>query len=165
VPHSARADGDWWVLLVTDGLTVEFAPELYRAHDDAEREAERLARVLSARSQASVERPFQDRWVVGDEWIRLVSSFLPEEGTEIWIGTYWTRDGSPEPEAELFANGDEAVGWVREPTAGAKLVESHDTRGRLGPGIASAAVKKRPKSTAPSSCCDWPRAAFEAIMP
>jgi len=122
-------DGDWWVLLVTDGLGVEFPPELYRDHDDAEREAERWARVLSARSGMSVQRPFQDRWEIGDEWIRLVPSFLPEDGSEIWVGSYWTRDGSPEPEAELFADGNEAIAWVREPSAGAVLVEAHDAAG------------------------------------
>lgn len=126
-PKATHSDGDWWVLLITDGLTVEFPPELYRDHDDAEREAEHWARVLSARSRASVERPFPDRWEVGDEWIRLVSSFLPEEGTEMWVGTYWTRDGSPEPEAELFPNGTEAVTWVRETPEGAILIESHDS--------------------------------------
>ena len=125
--YSPRTDGDWWVLLVTDGLTVEFPPELYRDHDDAEREAERWARILATRSGASVERPFPDRWEVGDEWIRLVSSFLPEEGSEIWVGTYWTRDGSPEPEAELFSDRNEAIGWVRESSPGAVRVESHST--------------------------------------
>ena len=126
-PIKSRADGDWWVLLVTDGLTIEFPPELYREHDDAAREAERWARVLSARSGVRIERPFQDRWQVGDEWIRLTPSFLSEDGHEIWVGTYWTRDGSPEPEAELFADGTEARSWVREPAAGAALVESHQT--------------------------------------
>ena len=126
-PIKSRADGDWWVLLVTDGLTIEFPPELYREHDDAAREAERWARVLSARSGVRIERPFQDRWQVGDEWIRLTPSFLSEDGHEIWVGTYWTRDGSPEPEAELFADGNEARSWVREPAAGAALVESHET--------------------------------------
>ena len=121
------AAGEWWVLLVTDGLTIEFPPELYREHDDAAREAERWARVLSTRSGARFERPFQDRWQVGDEWIRLTPSFLAEDGLEIWVGTYWTRDGSPEPEAELFADGNEARSWVRGPAAGADLAESHDT--------------------------------------
>ena len=99
----ARADGEWWVLLVTDGFTVEFPPELYREREDAEREAERWARVLSRAYREPIERPFEGRWQVGDRWIRVTHSFLPEEGSQIWVGTYWGRDGSPEPEAALFA--------------------------------------------------------------
>ena len=122
-----HADGEWWVLVVADGLTIEFPPELYRDHDAARGEAERWARVLSRRSRSPIERPFEDRWHVGDEWIRLTHTFLPEEGPEIWVITYWTRDGYPEPEAELIADAAEARAWVLEARAGAVLVESHDT--------------------------------------
>jgi hypothetical protein len=122
-----RTDGEWWVLVVTDGLTIEFPPELYRDRDAARSEAERWARVLSRRSRTPIERPFEDRWQVGDEWIRLTHTLLPEEGPEIWVLTYWTRDGYPEPEAELIADAAEARAWVLEARAGAVLVESHDT--------------------------------------
>ena len=122
-----RPDGEWWVLVVTDGLTIEFPPELYRDHDAAHSEGERWARALSRRSRSPIERPFEDRWQVGDEWIRLTHSFLPEEGSEIWAITYWTRDGYPEPEAELITDAAEARAWVLEARAGAVLLESHDT--------------------------------------
>ena len=122
-----RADGEWWVLVVSDGLTIEFPPELYRDHDAARSEAERWARVLSRRSRSPIERPFEDRWQIGDEWIRLTHAFLPEEGPEIWVITYWTRDGYPEPEADLIAEAAEARAWVLEARAGAVLVEAHDT--------------------------------------
>jgi len=122
-----HADGEWWVLVVADGLTIEFPPELYRNHDAARSEAERWARVLSRRSRSPIERPFEDRWHVGDEWIRLTHTFLPEEGPEIWVITYWTRDGYPEPEAELIADAAEARAWVLEARAGAVLLEAHDT--------------------------------------
>lgn len=122
-----RSDGEWWVLTVTDGLSTEFPPELYRDHDLAHSEAERWARVLSRRSHSSIERPFEDRWHVGDEWIRLSHAFLPEEGHEIWVLTYWTRDGYPEPEAGLTHDAVEARAWVLEARVGATLLESHDT--------------------------------------
>jgi hypothetical protein len=122
-----RTDGEWWVLVVTDGFTIESPPELYRDHGLAHGEAERWARVLSRRSRAAIERPFEDRWQIGDEWIRLTHTSLPEEGPEIWVLTYWTRDGYPEPEAELVTDAAEARAWVREARVGAVLLESHDT--------------------------------------
>lgn len=123
-----RADGDWWVLLVTDGLTIEYPPELYRDHEQAEREGNRWAHLLSVRSGNAIEQPFEGRWQIGDRWVRLVYSFLPEESSGIWVGTYWGRDGSPEPEAELFADAADAHAWVLEPPAGGLPIESYETR-------------------------------------
>lgn len=123
-----HADGEWWVLLVTNGLTVSYPPELYREYEHAEREGNRWAHILSARTGEPVERPFAGRWQIGDYWVRLVYSFLPEEGSEIWVGTYWSRDGSPEPEAALFADALDARAWVLEPPAGAIRIETNETR-------------------------------------
>jgi hypothetical protein len=122
-----RSDGEWWVLLVTDGFTVEFPPELYRGQEDAEREAERWAHVLARAFREQVERPFEGRWQIGDRWIRVTHSFLPEEGSQVWVGTYWNRDGSPEPEAALFAGAVEAREWALDGPAGALPIESHET--------------------------------------
>ncbi|MCI0635344.1 MAG: hypothetical protein L0206_15735 [Actinobacteria bacterium] len=108
-------------------MTVEFPPEVYKEHDHAAHEAERWARVLARRARERIERPFQDRWQVGEEWIRVIPSFVAEESHEVWVGTYWGRDGIPDPEAELFADGNEARRWVREPAAGAVLLEFHET--------------------------------------
>jgi hypothetical protein len=119
--------GEWWVLLVTDGFTVEYPPELYRQRDDAEREAERWARVLSRAHREDIDRPFEGRWQIGDRWIRVTYSFLTEGGSQIWVGTYWGQDGSPEPEAALFADAAEAREWALEGPAGAVPVESHET--------------------------------------
>jgi hypothetical protein len=126
-PNRVRSDGEWWVLLITDGLTVEYPPELYRQPEDAEREAERWARVLARVHRERVERPFGGRWQIGDRWIRVTHSILPEQGAQIWAGTYWSRDGSPEPEAALFADATQAREWATEPPAGGVLVESHET--------------------------------------
>lgn len=102
-------------------------PELYRQRDDAEREAERWARVLSRAHGEHIDRPFEGRWQIGDRWIRVTHSFLPEEGPQIWVGTYWGRDGSPEPEAALFAGAAEAREWALDGPAGAVPIESHET--------------------------------------
>lgn len=121
------AAGEWWVLLVTDGFTVELAPELYRNQNRAEREGDRWAHLLSVRTGDAIERPFEGRWEIGDHWVRLVDSFLPEEGPEIWVGTYWGRDGSPEPEAALFAAVADARAWALEPAPGRLAYETHET--------------------------------------
>jgi len=123
-----RSDGEWWVLLVTDGLRVEFPPELYRDREQAEREGNRWAHLLSARYGEPIERPFEGRWQIEGHWVRLVYSFLPEESSEIWVGMYWGRDESPEPEAALFAYAVDARAWAREPPAGGCPIESHETR-------------------------------------
>ena len=122
-----RSDGEWWVLLITDGFTVEYPPELYRRRDDAEREAERWARTLSRAYRGHIDRPFEGRWQIGDRWIRVTHAFLPEEGSQIWVGTYWGRDGSPEPEAALFADAAEAREWALEGPAGGLPIESYET--------------------------------------
>lgn len=127
-PGETAAHGESWVLLVTNGLTVEFPPELYRDRDLAESECERWAYLLSAQSGQPIVRPFEGRWQVADRWIRLVHSFLAEDGTEVWVGTYWGRDGSPEPEAELFADREDARTWVLEAPPGGVAIETHETR-------------------------------------
>jgi hypothetical protein len=128
--HSPRRppapSDDWWVLLVSDGLSIEFAPELYREHDDAEREGERWAQGLSRRSSARIERPFPDRWHIGDEWIRITPANLSVPGSEIWVGTYWTQDGFPDPEAEIFHDAVEAHAWVLEAPPDAILIGSYE---------------------------------------
>jgi hypothetical protein len=122
-----RSDGEWWVLLITEGFTVECPPELYREREDAEREAERWARVLSRSHREHISRPFGGRWQIGDRWIRVTHSFLPEQSTQIWVGTYWGRDGAPDPKAALFATTVDARDWALEPPAGGLLVEHHET--------------------------------------
>jgi hypothetical protein len=108
-----------WVLLVTDGLVIEYAPEVYRDEHVAERESERWARILSQGIESKIERPFEGRWEIGDHWVRLVPSQLFEDETsETWVGTYWTRDGYPEPEAALFTSRQSARDWVVTPAAG-----------------------------------------------
>jgi len=123
----AHLDPRRWVLLVTEGLTVAYPPEIYRERTMAEREAERWAWLFSIASELPIERPFEGRWQVGEHWIRLVDAHMYEEKSdEIWVGTYWTRDGLPDPEAELFASREEAREWAVTPSAGRVLRELHE---------------------------------------
>jgi hypothetical protein len=109
-----------WVLLITDGTVIEYPPELYGSYQRATFEAERWAWVLSGAGWSEIERPFEGRWSIADKDIRLVpidaeaSSFI-----EPWIGTFWTRDGAPDPEAIVFANREDAGDWVVMPPEGA----------------------------------------------
>jgi len=138
--------GELWGLLVTNGLNVE-SRRAFKEDDDAAREAERWARVLSRRAPARIERRFQDRWQVGDEWFRVVPSFLAEESREIWVGTYWGRDGVPiqKQNYSFTATRRDAGSESRWPEPSS--LNSMKPRGR--PGIACAETKERPRSTAP----------------
>lgn len=117
-----------WVLLVTDGLVIEFAPEVYRDEILAEREGERWAWILAQGNEARLERPFEGRWEIGDHWVRVVpSQLLEDETSETWVCTYWTRDGYPDPEAELFTNRESARDWVVTPAPGRLRSELRET--------------------------------------
>lgn len=116
-------DDDWWVLLVTDGFTVEYPPEVYADEQTAESEGERWSWLLARRARATIERPFRGRWDIGDRSVRLVQAQLVEEVDEMWVGTYWTRHGFPDPEAELFPNAEAAQDWVLTPPPGGLVVE------------------------------------------
>jgi len=110
-----------WVVLVTEGTVIDYPPEVYESESRAGCEAERWAWVLSGGGWAPVERPFPGRWKVGDREVRLVRVSCPEErAEELWVGTYWTRDGYPDPEAELVASEAEAREWAAEPVGDVK---------------------------------------------
>ena len=103
-----------WILLVTDGVVIEYAPESYPSREAAESEARRWAWILSGMGWLTIEQPFDDRWTVGDRDVRLVK--VAGEGD--WVGTFWTWDGYPDPEAVLFADRDEARSWAAAPLYG-----------------------------------------------
>lgn len=106
-----------WVVLVTRGFTVDQPPELYTSESSARCEAARWARTIAARESVSVEVPFEGRWQVGEWDVRLVRVTGPL-GPEPWIGTYWTHDGHPDPEALLLENREDARTWVVSPVRG-----------------------------------------------
>jgi hypothetical protein len=104
-----------WVVLVTRGAANAFPPELYSLPGRAVLEAERWASALVPES-ADVHQAFEARWNAGDFEIRLVEiDWTPVE--EPWIGTFWDRSGTPDPEALLLDGRGDAVSWVSEPIA------------------------------------------------
>lgn len=125
-------DGDWLVLLVTDGFTVEYPPEVYVDEQTAESEGERWSWLLARDEQARIERPFPGRWEIGDHWVRLIPVRMAEDVDEMWVGTYWTWHGSPGLEAELFANAEAAKEWVLTPPLGGLVVEVLQTPWTVG---------------------------------
>lgn len=106
-----------WVVLVTGGTVVEYPPELYLDRERGEEEAERWAWILSGAGWVDVKRPFVGRWQVNDRWVRLVEISLPSSASleELWIGTYWDRDGNPDPEARILRGRAAAKKWVDMP--------------------------------------------------
>ena len=108
-----------WVVLITDGTIIEYPPELYESQARAQLEAQRWAWILSAYGQFPIRQPFEGRWEAGIRDIRLVdidgSSALNHHP---WIGTFWTTDGYPDPEATLLDGRDDAIAWAREPLKG-----------------------------------------------
>lgn len=100
-----------WVILVTDGTVIEYAPEAYETAERARDEARRWAWILSGMRRLPIEESETDRWSVGDRDVRLVRA----EGTGTWVGTFWTWHGYPEPEAALLGGRSEARSWAVAP--------------------------------------------------
>jgi hypothetical protein len=100
-----------WVLLVTDGVVIEYAPEAYPSREAANDEARRWAWILSGMGWLPIEQPFPDRWTAGDRDVRLVEA----SGQGDWVGTFWTWDGYPDPEAVVLTDREEARSWVSAP--------------------------------------------------
>jgi hypothetical protein len=103
-----------WVILITDGTVIEYVPEAYETAQQARDEAERWAWILSGMGWLPIEEPANNRWVVGDRDVRLVQA----DGAGDWVGTFWTWDGYPDPEATLLRGRAEARSWVTAPLDG-----------------------------------------------
>ena len=111
-----------WVILITDGTVIEYVPEAYETAQQARDEAERWAWILSGMGWLPIEKPADDRWQVGDRDVRLVLA----EGEGDWVGTFWTWDGYPDPEATLLGDRAEARSWVTAPLDGAFVPDAID---------------------------------------
>jgi hypothetical protein len=109
-----QGPSDVWALIITDGTVVEFPVEVYIDGDRAQRESERWASALSDIVRQPIERPFEGRWEVGGLDLRLVKCSVDSfnQDDEWWVGTHWTADGHPEPEALLLPGRAAARDWV-----------------------------------------------------
>jgi len=115
---SARHPG-LLVLLVSEGLSVAFPPEVYRARHKAEREMVRWAQALEAVATTPAISPFSGRREIGDYWVRMVEAEgTPSSVSALWVCTFWTTDGYPDPEALLLQGRARARDWVRKPLSG-----------------------------------------------
>jgi hypothetical protein len=101
------------VLLVTDGTVIEYPPEVYASEELARDEARRWAWILSGMGWLPIEES-DDRWTAGDRDVRLV----PVNGEGAWVGTFWTWEGYPDPEATLLRDRAEAREWAVAPLHG-----------------------------------------------
>ena len=111
---------EMYAVIVTDGVALEYPPELYDTKSQATLEAERWAWVLSGTGWLEVDRPFDGRWRVGGRDVRLLPVATVSKSTSAyWIGQYWTTDGMPDPEALLLGSREDALAWVLEPPEGA----------------------------------------------
>jgi hypothetical protein len=109
-----QGSSDVWALIITDGTIVEFSVEVYVDGDRAQRESERWASALSDIVHQTIVRPFEGRWEVGGLDVRLVKCTVDSfnQDDEWWVGTHWTADGYPEPEALLLPGRPAARDWV-----------------------------------------------------
>jgi hypothetical protein len=99
------------VILITDGMVIEYPPEVYEAEEQARSEAQRWAWVISGMGWLPIEETSTDRWTIGDRDVRLVHA----DGEGQWVGTFWTWDGYPDPEATLLRDQAHARAWVTAP--------------------------------------------------
>jgi hypothetical protein len=107
----SNPDMSSWVILITDGTVIEYPPEGYDSFDTARDEARRWAWIISGMGWIPIEQSADDRWIVGDRDVRLVHV----EGEGGWVGTFWTWDGYPDPEATLLHDRTTARAWVTAP--------------------------------------------------
>lgn len=107
------------VVMITDGTVVEYPPEIYLDERRARLEAERWAWILAGGGWAEITTPFDGRWEVAGRDVRLVrTESSGDVRTGAWVGTFWTDEGTPDPEAELLLGRDAAVAWaMRGPDA------------------------------------------------
>ncbi len=110
---------DNWIIFVTDGTVIEYPPEAYNTLAAATSEARRWALTLS-RGREEIEEVAPDRWRVADRDVRIVRGV----GTGEWVGTFWTWDGYPDPEAILFKSWTDARAWAVAPLH--EVLEPHD---------------------------------------
>jgi hypothetical protein len=118
------SDRSAFVVMVTDGTVIEYAPEIYFHESRARQEAERWAWILAGGGWIEVESPFDDRWEVAGRDVRLIRvPWSVPDGRTPWVATYWTEDGYPDPEAHIVRGRELAFRWVSDGPGGTRPVE------------------------------------------
>jgi hypothetical protein len=109
-----------WLLIVTDGLAIEFPPEIYLSEREANRGGEFWSWVLSGPDRSEVDLPFPGRWQVGFRDIRLSTCEVDDldVGVGWWAGIHWTSHGFPDPEGVVLRGRDDARAWCIAPLDG-----------------------------------------------
>ena len=113
---SSKGDGvrRLWVVLVTDGRRLRFAPEVYPTQLRAEREAYRWGWFLAGGEEAKIQVVGEHHWRIGRTRVHLVPAQVREIplASELWVGVCWGPDG------QLAATGVlldkfKAMAWLR----------------------------------------------------
>jgi hypothetical protein len=118
------SDRSAFVVMVTDGTVLEYAPEIYVREARARQEAERWAWILAGGGWIEIDSPFDGRWEVAGRDVRLVEvPWVAPEGPTPWVATYWTEDGYPDPEAHVIWSRELARSWVSTGPDGTGPVE------------------------------------------
>ena len=84
-----------WVVLVTEGRRLRFAPEVYPTQLRAEREAYRWGWFLAGGDESKIQVLDEHQWRVGRTRVHLVPSQVREIplAAELWVGVCWGPDG------------------------------------------------------------------------
>lgn len=104
----------YWVVLVTDGTAIEFAPELYRSRPHAESEARRWAWIVSSDELVDVRQQSSDRFEVGIRDVCIIAAGIRGDSVpqEPWVGAEWTLGSYPMSRAAVFGGRSEAEAWL-----------------------------------------------------
>jgi hypothetical protein len=103
-----------WVVLVTEGRRVRFAPEVYPTELRAERESYRWGWFLAGGEESKIQTVDEHHWRVGRTRVHLVPAQVREIplASELWVGVCWGPDG------QIVATGVlldkyKAMAWLR----------------------------------------------------
>jgi hypothetical protein len=136
---SSSVDADRvWVLLITEGTTIDLPVEIYVSRSAAVREAERWAWTFAGHGEIHIDRPSFNHWRVGIRDVRLVAylvnAFDPD--AEWWVGSHSTNDGYIDPLAVLLLGRAAARSWTLEPPEGETLTSHVEHAWSVGASFA-----------------------------
>lgn len=109
-----------WVLLVTEGLSLKAAPEVYRSRVTCEREAARLVELSKSSRAAPPQEAEAGITTVGRRRICVVPSNIDRvrKGDSLFAGIVLASDGSLMAAPVLHRNKDQSRAWVHSVAEG-----------------------------------------------